>query len=43
VVAWSNAPRVVTSARVDSKARGGFGDTLSAWGLQLALGCKPAE
>ncbi|MEV4782217.1 glycosyltransferase [Burkholderia sp. LMU1-1-1.1] len=26
--AWSSAPRVVTSARRDPKARGGFGDTL---------------
>jgi glycosyltransferase involved in cell wall biosynthesis len=29
-IAWSAAPRVVTSARVDSRARGGFGDTLVA-------------
>jgi glycosyltransferase involved in cell wall biosynthesis len=29
-IAWSAAPRVVTSARVASKARGGFGDTLAA-------------
>ena len=42
-IAWSNAPRVVTSARVESKAPGGFGDTLSAWGLQLPLGCEPAQ
>nr|WP_315216283.1 glycosyltransferase [uncultured Duganella sp.] len=27
-VAWSSAPRVVTSARRDPKASGGFGDTL---------------
>ena len=33
-IAWSAAPRVVTSARVASKARGGFGDTLRAWSLQ---------
>jgi glycosyltransferase involved in cell wall biosynthesis len=26
--AWSAAPRVITSARCDAKARGGFGDTL---------------
>lgn len=26
--AWSAAPRVVTSARLDARARGGFGDTL---------------
>lgn len=30
-IAWSAAPRVVTSARSESHARGGFGDTLSAW------------
>lgn len=29
-IAWSAAPRVVTSARVESKARGGFGDALTA-------------
>ena len=28
VIAWSAAPRVVTSARLDARARGGFGDTL---------------
>ncbi|MGF6275950.1 glycosyltransferase involved in cell wall biosynthesis [Massilia sp. UYP11] len=28
--AWSAAPRVFTSARVDARARGGFGDTLAA-------------
>lgn len=27
-IAWSAAPRVVTSARTDARARGGFGDTL---------------
>lgn len=27
-IAWSAAPRVVTSARKDARARGGFGDTL---------------
>lgn len=31
-IAWSAAPRVVTSARIASKARGGFGDTLAALG-----------
>ena len=36
-IAWSAAPRVVTSARIDSKARGGFGDTLSAWSQALPL------
>jgi hypothetical protein len=29
-IAWSAAPRVVTSARIASKVRGGFGDTLAA-------------
>jgi glycosyltransferase involved in cell wall biosynthesis len=29
-IAWSAAPRVVTSARIDARARGGFGDTLLA-------------
>lgn len=36
-IAWSAAPRVVTSARIASKARGGFGDTLSAWSQALPL------
>lgn len=27
-IVWSAAPRVVTSARTDARARGGFGDTL---------------
>jgi GT2 family glycosyltransferase len=34
-VAWSAAPRVVTSARVASRARGGFGDTLGVWAAKL--------
>lgn len=34
-VVWSAAPRVVTSARVMSRARGGFGDTLSAWAAKF--------
>jgi glycosyltransferase involved in cell wall biosynthesis len=29
-IAWSAAPRVITSARTDARARGGFGDTLLA-------------
>jgi glycosyltransferase involved in cell wall biosynthesis len=37
-IAWSSAPRVVTSARIDSKARGGFGDTLSALSIPQSLG-----
>ena len=41
-VAWSAQPRVFTSARVDARARGGFGDTLRALtaGLQS---CVPAS
>ncbi|MEX3824233.1 glycosyltransferase family 2 protein, partial [Paraburkholderia sp. BR14262] len=30
-LAWSAAPRVVTSGRRDARTRGGFGDTLAAW------------
>jgi glycosyltransferase involved in cell wall biosynthesis len=30
-IAWSAQPRVTTSARIASHARGGFGDTLRAW------------
>lgn len=30
-IAWSAQPRVTTSARLASKAPGGFGDTLRAW------------
>ncbi|RQO53168.1 glycosyl transferase [Variovorax sp. KBW07] len=29
-IAWSAGPRVITSARTDARARGGFGDTLLA-------------
>jgi len=29
-IAWSAAPRVVTSGRRDARVRGGFGDTLAA-------------
>ncbi|HEY1997576.1 glycosyltransferase family A protein [Paraburkholderia sp.] len=44
-IAWSAAPRVVTSARHASRARGGFGDTLSGWaaGLAHAANLKPAR
>ena len=37
-VAWSAAPRVVTSARRDARARGGFGDTL----IRLATAASQA-
>ena len=30
-LAWSAAPRVVTSGRLDPRVRGGFGDTLATW------------
>jgi len=33
--AWSAQPRVVTSARLDARARGGFGDTLLAMLAEL--------
>lgn len=33
--AWSAHPRVVTSARLDARARGGFGDTLRAMAAEL--------
>ncbi|MBK5118611.1 glycosyltransferase [Burkholderia sp. R-69980] len=33
-IAWSAAPRVVTSARVLARVRGGFGDTLAGWATQ---------
>jgi len=33
--AWSAQPRVTTSARIDARARGGFGDTLKGWGEAL--------
>lgn len=35
VIAWSAAPRVVTSARTDARVRGGFGDTLAAWAHEV--------
>lgn len=34
VIAWTAAPRVVTSARVNARVRGGFGDTLKALAVQ---------
>jgi glycosyltransferase involved in cell wall biosynthesis len=37
-IAWSARPRVVTSARHCSKARGGFGDTLRGWGGESVQG-----
>ena len=37
--AWSAAPRVVTSARTDARARGGFGDTMLA---VVAAKARPA-
>jgi glycosyltransferase involved in cell wall biosynthesis len=40
-IVWSAAPRVVTSARANVRARGGFGDTLSALG-ELAPHGTPA-
>ncbi len=42
-IAWSSVPRVVTSARVDSKARGGFGDTLCALSMPQPLGYGNAQ
>ena len=39
-IAWSAAPRVVTSARTDARARGGFGDTLLAV-VAASLGSLP--
>lgn len=36
--AWSALPRVTTSARLDARARGGFGDTLKGWGALLGDG-----
>lgn len=36
-IAWSALPRVTTSARIDARARGGFGDTL----LAMTAGLDP--
>lgn len=42
-IAWSALPRVVTSARPDARARGGFGDTLLAvTAARLALAAAAA-
>ena len=40
--AWSSAPRVVTSARRDPKASGGFGDTLLRYAAS-ARAALPAD
>jgi hypothetical protein len=37
-VAWSSRPRVVTSARLDSRADGGFGTLLARLAAQAAGG-----
>lgn len=37
-IAWSAAPRVITSARAVSRVRGGFSDTLASW----ATGAQPS-
>jgi len=37
-VAWSALPRVTISARLDARARGGFGDTLLAMTAYLDPG-----
>lgn len=42
-VAWSAAPRVVTSARTDARVRGGFGDTLLAYRDWLAASTVATE
>jgi hypothetical protein len=42
-IAWSAAPRVVTSARCASRARGGFGDTLSGWAAKLDQVLEPLD
>lgn len=33
-IAWSAAPRVITSARSAARTRGGFGDTLNSWATE---------
>jgi glycosyltransferase involved in cell wall biosynthesis len=40
--AWSAAPRVITSARCDAKARGGFGDTLLRYAASARAAFTPA-
>jgi cellulose synthase/poly-beta-1,6-N-acetylglucosamine synthase-like glycosyltransferase len=42
-IAWSAAPRVVTSARLDSRAPGGFGATLRAVSADLAEATGPTD
>jgi glycosyltransferase involved in cell wall biosynthesis len=42
-VAWSAAPRVVTSARRASRAQGGFGDTLCGWAEKLDQVLDPLD
>ena len=42
-IAWSAAPRVVTSARLQARARGGFGDTLLAIIQQAEHQVRPLD
>ena len=42
-IAWSAAPRVVTSARRGYRAPGGFGETLARVDRELSLGCGTPE
>jgi len=42
-VAWSAGPRVITSARTDPRAPGGFGDTLLSMVTALATTTAPAD
>ncbi|MAF05443.1 MULTISPECIES: glycosyltransferase [unclassified Herbaspirillum] len=41
-IAWSARVRVVTSTRKQSKARGGFGDTLRLWAAEECAAILPA-
>jgi glycosyltransferase involved in cell wall biosynthesis len=36
-IAWSAAPRVMTSARTKARVLGGFGETLASWARELEL------